>query len=240
MSGLRSALFAFIVAAAVAGCRQDTSRTEHNADPTGNTAGTPSEPVANVPDDARPSDGQMPPPERSSRRPSLQRRSAVAKDKESMAQAQPEGFGSDITPPDITQPSEVTPPAETFPGSDITPPSEVIPPAEPIQPQPQVQPTPTPAPGTQNLGSQAQPGVSSPTPIQPQTTPTPAPGTLTTPTTPGAPTTTPGMTPTPTPGTTTPGTPSTTPPVTPPVAPQPSPQTPPQGTAPQPFTPGPG
>lgn len=238
MSPLRSALFAFIVAAAIAGCRQDTSRTQNNADPAANTAGTPGEPVANVPDDAHPSDSQIPPPppDRSSRRPSLQRRSAVAKDKEAMAQAQPEGIGSDFTPP-----SEVTPPAETFPGSDITPPSAVQPPAEPVQVEPAPTPTPQATPPVeQNLGSNAQPGVPSPTPVRPQIQPPPP--------VPGSPTQIPGTVPQPAPGTTTPptpstmtpGTPQTTPPLTPQVPPQPSPQTPPQGITPQPFTPGPG
>jgi hypothetical protein len=226
MSATRSALFAFTLAAAMSGCRQDASHTQSNAAPAEDTAGTPRDPATDVPDDALRSDAQVPNPERSSRRPSPQRRSSVGNDKESMAQAEPEvpGEGSQFEPPTFTPPSQITPPAETEMGSDITPPSEVIPPAEPITPQ--ATPTPVPVqPGTQTFGSGVEPGVSAPNPIRPPLT---------------TPQTTPGTTTQPVPGTTQPGTPQTTPPATPPVAPQPAPQTPPMGTTPQPFTPGPG
>ncbi|NVB77435.1 MAG: hypothetical protein HOV81_03490 [Kofleriaceae bacterium] len=215
----------------MSGCRQDTSRTQDNATPTENTAGTPRDPTV-IPDDALRGDAQVPKPERSSRRPSLQRRSTVVKDKESMAQAEPEvpGEGSQFEPPTFTPPSQITPPAETtLPQDNITPPSEVVPPAEPITPQNAPTPTPTPTPnlppGTQTFGSGVSPGVSAPNPVRPPLT---------------TPQTTPGTTVQPTPGTAAPGTPQTTPPATPPVAPQPAPQTPPMGTTPQPFTPGPG
>jgi hypothetical protein len=210
----------------MSGCRQDISDTQNNATPPENTAGTPRDPVADVPDDALRSDAQVPKPERSSRRPSLKRRSSVVNDKESMAQAAPEvpGEGSQFEPPTFTPPSQITPPAETtLPQDEITPPSEVVPPAEPITPQ--ATPNPNPPPTTQTFGSGVEPGVSAPNPIHPPLT---------------TPQTTPGTTTQPVPGMTQPGTPQTTPPTTPQTAPQPAPQTPPMGTTPQPFTPGPG
>lgn len=238
MSAFRSALFAFTLAAAVTGCREkqkkhqepgapnveEKSPKQGNADPGAiedgggvDPVGTPGAgEVADVPDDAMPSDdAQMPEPDRSSRRSLQPQRSGLASEKQSMAQADQQGMGSDMTPGQ-TPGSDLNPPI----GSDVSPQPSTPPPGTPATPPVGSESTPTPAPTT-------------PTTPAPGTTPGTTP--MTPPTTP-QPGTQPGTTPTtPSPSTPSPGTPAT-----PPVGPQPSPQSPPTGTTPAPFTPGPG